>query len=120
MPRILHVEDDIDFTQITQALIDDIADYTEVHTLAEARVLLAQQQFDIVLLDLNLPDGSGLTLLDIIEQQHAQIIVFSGQEPDFIDNSHVSAVLTKAKTSDEQLLSTIKKIIDHTYNGAQI
>ncbi len=118
MPRILHVEDDTDFTQVTRVLLEEIADYTTAHTLAEARALLAQCQYDIVLLDLSLPDGSGLELLEAINQQQAQVIIFSGQEPDLIKQGHVSAVLTKSKTSDEQLLTTIKKIIDHA-NGEQ-
>ena len=33
------------------------------HTLAEAGALAARQPFDLLILDINLPDGSGLDLL---------------------------------------------------------
>lgn len=33
------------------------------HTLAEARRILSERTFDLLILDVNLPDGSGLTLL---------------------------------------------------------
>jgi CheY-like chemotaxis protein len=40
------------------------ADLTEAHDLGAARRAVADQDFHIVLLDIQLPDGSGLTLLE--------------------------------------------------------
>jgi two-component system KDP operon response regulator KdpE len=40
------------------------ADLTEAHDLGAARRAVAEQDFHIVLLDIQLPDGSGLTLLE--------------------------------------------------------
>lgn len=39
-----------------------------VRTLAEARAALAEEDFDLLILDVNLPDGSGLDLLAQIRQ----------------------------------------------------
>ena len=110
-PCLLHIEDDRDLAQITRTLVEGIADYTCALTLEDARLLLAKEQFDVILLDLYLPDGSGLELMDIIRQQTAQVIVFSGHELYTSDREGVSAVLTKGKTSNEQLLATIINII---------
>ena len=110
-PHILHVEDDVDIVQVTQALVEDMADYVATNNLADARQLLAKQTFDIVLLDLGLPDGSGLELLSHIPQPTTRIVIFSGQEPTGLLPQSVSAVLTKSKTSNESLLATLKAIM---------
>jgi len=111
-PRLLHVEDDSDITQVTQALVEDITEYTYAHSVATARSLLAEHTFDMVLLDLNLPDGSGLELIDMMNHPKTQVIIFSGEEPDNLQRHRVSAVLTKSKTTNESLLATIKTIIN--------
>lgn len=46
-----------------------------VENLAEARQQLKQQRFDICLTDLNLPDGSGLQLVQQIAEQHPDLPV---------------------------------------------
>lgn len=62
--RILLVEDD---TVLRKVLGDSLRDaghrVDETATLADTRTLWLVQPFDAVLLDLNLPDGSGLTAL---------------------------------------------------------
>jgi DNA-binding response OmpR family regulator len=62
--RILLVEDD---TVLRKVLGDSLRDaghrVDEAATLADTRALWHVQPFDAVLLDLNLPDGSGLTAL---------------------------------------------------------
>lgn len=110
-PQILHVEDDADIIQVTQTLVEDSADYVYANNLAQARMLLSQQRFDIVLLDLSLPDGSGLELLAQIPQPETRIVIFSGQEPIDVLPEAVSAILTKSKTSNESLLATLKAIM---------
>jgi len=58
-PRILHVEDDLDIVQLTQELVEGIAEFTHVVSKMDALKCLATQDFDLVILDLGLPDGSG-------------------------------------------------------------
>ncbi len=62
MHRILIVEDDRPLSRgIALALGEAL--FTHAGTLAEAETALADTPFDLVILDLNLPDGSGLDLL---------------------------------------------------------
>jgi DNA-binding NtrC family response regulator len=62
--RILIVEDD---PALRRALLDRVRSWDhaagEADSLAAARAALARRSYDIVLLDLQLPDGSGLHLL---------------------------------------------------------
>ena len=65
MKTILIVEDDRPLAQGIQMALSQ-ADRTIrlAHTLSEARARLAAEPFDLMVLDLNLPDGNGLTLLE--------------------------------------------------------
>lgn len=109
-PRILHVEDEPDIVQVTQILVEEIADYFYARSLEEAKHFLLGQSFDLVLMDLNLPDGSGLELLDVIDR-NTPVLVFSGQEADRQLSAQVHAALTKSKTSNEQLLAAIRQFV---------
>lgn len=109
---ILHVEDELDVIQITQMLVENIASYSYATTLAHARQLLTHQHFDLLLLDMTLPDGNGLELLPYVGAD-CQVLVFSGQETSHAVSKQVAAALTKSKTSNERLLATIKKLISH-------
>lgn len=49
-------------------------------TLAEGRAFLARSRADLLLLDLQLPDGSGMDLLDDIDlAAHGQIVIVTGK-----------------------------------------
>ena len=61
--RILHVEDDPDVVQVVAAVLEPVGDVVRVATLAEARAALERDAFDLVLLDLDLPDGWGTDLI---------------------------------------------------------
>jgi len=114
-PRILHVEDDPDVVQVIQTLLEEDAYYTYASSLAAARDELAQNHYDLLLLDLSLPDGSGLELLDAVNPD-TKVIVFSGQDPSSALKQHVTAALTKSTTSNNQLLDIIKRAINQERN----
>ena len=109
-PHILHVEDDPDIVQITQVLLEDVADFTHVPSLSEAREQLELRKFDLVILDLNLADGSGVELIDQLKS-HCPVVIFSAQEPSREISGQVTAALTKSTTRNDQLLETIKQLL---------
>lgn len=64
MPQILIVEDSPSLADACELWLAPLgAGMVRAATLAEARVAIAGQGFDVVLLDLRLPDGDGLALL---------------------------------------------------------
>jgi two-component system response regulator AtoC len=65
MPHALIVDDDTDGAAMMAALVaTETYTVATAHTLRDARRQIALQQPDIVLLDLQLPDGSGMGLFD--------------------------------------------------------
>jgi PAS domain S-box-containing protein len=113
-PRILHVEDDPDIRHIAAAIGQDFATFEFAGSLAEARAMLASGQFDLVLLDLRLPDGSGLDLIADIESRspRTSIVIFSVDEAQVAQGERVAAALLKGATSNEVLLETIRRVLE--------
>lgn len=62
--RLLVVEDDTLIADSLTRSLGPLGNTVEVFSrLSEARAALANGQFDLVVLDLGLPDGNGLSLL---------------------------------------------------------
>jgi two-component system, NtrC family, response regulator AtoC len=80
--RILIVDDEDKFrTVIAQKLLRRGYEVFESGTFADTLFLLKETLLDLVLLDLNLPDGDGLTLLPQIKelQPDIQVVMLTGQ-----------------------------------------
>lgn len=104
-PRVLHVEDDGDICEIVRLLLNEHADVDHASTISQARTALQRRHFDLILLDLELPDGSGLALLDDIsaESPVTPAVVFSATELDETARAGVHACFVKSRTSDQEL-----------------
>ncbi|NIR93268.1 MAG: response regulator, partial [Gammaproteobacteria bacterium] len=67
MTNVLLVDDDAGFTQATAKIIQLLQhDVTVAGSVAAARDCLQQQSFNLVLLDIMLPDGSGFEVLETL------------------------------------------------------
>ena len=76
MQKILLIEDDITLGNgIRLALQNPSLQITLCHTLAEGRHVLDRERFDLLILDINLPDGSGLDLLNEVRKTSAIPII---------------------------------------------
>ena len=111
--RILHVEDDTDVLRVVAAVLGRAAQVETATTLQEAGVKLGQSRFDLVIIDIGLPDGSGLALLDLIKgcRPRPPVLVFSAQDCDSHVAQEISTVLVKSRTTNRQLSNTIKTLI---------
>jgi DNA-binding response OmpR family regulator len=80
--RILHVEDDRDFQNYIGLILKDRGDITQVGTLEEASRIADREEFDLILLDLTLPDGSGMELIRQLETKEISppVVVFSAHD----------------------------------------
>lgn len=118
-PRVLQVEDDPDVFRVVQSIVGEVAHLDHASTLAEARQLLGRYRYDLVILDLGLPDGSGKDLLPLLNGASPPIpvMVFSASEMGLEGVKTVDNALVKARTSNEVLLATIKQLIGVPKNG---
>jgi two-component system, OmpR family, phosphate regulon response regulator PhoB len=79
---ILAIEDDWTVRTVLEHTLKSAGHDVDVAPgIGDARKLLADGHYDIVLLDLNLPDGNGLDLLRDIRRDHGSavpVLVLSG------------------------------------------
>ena len=110
-PHVLHVDDDRDILDVTRAALTSVAEVEGARSLAEARASLRARTPDLVILDLGLPDGSGLDLLPEIggEGLGVPVVVYSAQETDSQVLGQVEAVLTKSRTSLTDLVRIVRR-----------
>lgn len=74
--NILLVDDDIELCgMVSDFLTQNDFEVRTANTLAEAEIKFNEKQSKIVLLDLKLPDGSGMEFLNYLEKQNSQAIV---------------------------------------------
>ncbi len=112
-PTILHVEDDSDLRMIVGSILGEEADIRGAGTVAEARESLRHHRFDLVILDVGMPDGNGLDLLDEIKgaTPSTPVLIFSAQEWEYMAGEAISAALVKSRTTNEKLRRTIRDLI---------
>ncbi|MFC1586271.1 sigma-54-dependent transcriptional regulator [Fibrobacterota bacterium] len=103
-PNILIVEDDDSAVfGYTQALQEDGYSFKTASNLKEAEEALKEEQFDAVLLDLNLPDGKSIPLIGKIKQNSisSAIIVITG------DSEISTAVEAMKQGADNYLVKPV-------------
>ena len=86
MPHILVVDDDPEVRETMASLLRrHKMDYVAVGTLRETRQALEQNDFDVMLLDVRLPDGNGLDMLPEIRtlDEPPEVVILTGKgDPD--------------------------------------
>ncbi|TLY49160.1 MAG: sigma-54-dependent Fis family transcriptional regulator, partial [Gammaproteobacteria bacterium] len=80
MGNVLIVDDNADFQLVTGDLARLLrCEVTAATSLREARRIASTERFDLMMIDLQLPDGNGLDLLDEIDvAEHGQIAIVTG------------------------------------------
>jgi DNA-binding NtrC family response regulator len=106
MQTLLLVDDDPNFCSAARELLEMLDyDVTTADSVATARETLNNQQFDRVFLDLMLPDGSGLHVLDAIPKRQLkdiQVTIVTGHP----------ALKGMVKTADWSQVNYLIKPID--------
>lgn len=120
--RILAVEDSsADFRLLKEFLNEDHAldfELTQAQTIKFALDILALKRFDVVLLDLNLPDGTGLKNLERIYSSNtrAPVIVFTGLDDEKTGTGALKKgaqdYLVKGKIKSDSLIRSIRYAVE--------
>lgn len=112
--RILHVDDDLDILSVTESAFAGRAIVRPATSLHSARAALASETFDLVVLDLGLPDGPGLELLPELRNgvdEPVPVIIFSARDCEPGLGRLVDAVLTKSRTNLDDLVNTAERVL---------
>ncbi|MDB5980061.1 MAG: histidine kinase [Pseudomonas sp.] len=112
-PKVLHIEDDTDLRQVISHLGKDLADFIPASSLAEAQLLLSKMHFDLILLDLGLPDGNGLELLEELHLRHPglPVVVLSAQELSADQLELVEAAMAKSRTDAQHFVNLLRRLL---------
>ena len=112
--QILYVEDSTDFQFYIETMLKDVVDVISVSTVKEAREALAGVKFDLFLLDLVLPDGSGSRMSKDMKKTYPNtpIVILSAHDivTDFIDDADATFVKTTLDFDD--FVKKIKKLLN--------
>jgi DNA-binding response OmpR family regulator len=113
LPRVLHIEDDLDIANVISLSLSSSAEIVHVATLAEARKVLQSQRFDLAILDLVVPDGNTMEILPALtERTHPiPVIILSALETPPEIQKQVSASLIKSVVSEEKIIHIIQSLI---------
>ena len=110
-PRVLHIDADADAALVLATLLVPETQVTHVATLAAASEMLRREQFALVVIDPDLPDGDGGALLHSLHQQQtgARVLLYSARHPE----RHVAGggFLPKPWTSPRQLWRTVSDLL---------
>src|SRR5512133_516682 len=80
MPHVLLVDDDPEQLEwLTEFVKSEGFTVSKATSLRTARIQLAQMRPDVLLTDLQLPDGNGVELVDDLEQREAtEVVLITG------------------------------------------
>ncbi len=110
-PRVLHIDKDFDAALVLSTLLVPETRVTHASTLADAQDMLRHQGFALVVMDPDLPDGDGDSLLPLLYQQQgdARLLVYSARHPE--RHTAGSAFLPKPWTSPCQLWRAVSDLL---------
>lgn len=110
---VLHIEDDPEIVELLRQSLAGIAELVAASSLAEARLALAEERFDAVVLDIGLTDGHARELLPALDrlQPAPALYVFSGQQLDAEIAGRADLVLVKAQEGLVELVELITDLL---------
>ena len=116
-PVVLHVEDDPDLASVVAALLED-CEVVSTGSRAQARGLLATRHFDLILLDMQLPDGDGSELLANLPAPNTAtpVVIFSANEVGSEIAAQVQDALVKSRTSNAELVELLHRLMQGSSN----
>jgi len=107
---ILHIEDDPDLSNVLATALHGKYQIITATTLKKAETLLNARHFNMIILDIGMPDGSGLTLLDKLDPS-TKVIILSAQEQTKDVQDKVAATMVKSRISETKIIETILQLL---------
>lgn len=97
--RVLHVEDDPDFAEVTANFIEDSYDHMQVDTVYSGQAALehlVESRYDCVVADYDLQGMNGVELLESVRLEHEELpfILFTGKGGEEVASEAINAGVT--------------------------
>jgi len=113
-PHVLVVDDEADLRELVEITLSRMGiRSSSAATLAEARERLAERHFDLCITDMRLPDGNGISLVQHIQEHHAQlpvaVLTAFGNAQAAVESLKAGAFDFVSKPIDLQML---RKLVD--------
>lgn len=115
--KVLYIEDDQDLIHILNELLKGKAELVSANTLRDGMYRLDNEQYDLLLLDINLPDGSGLDIIPYKQNtmnKTTPVLIFSAFDTPLDLSKDIAGALVKSKTTNDDLVAIIQEIISKT------
>jgi DNA-binding response OmpR family regulator len=110
-PLILHVDDDPDVLALVARELGPMADMISADSLESAQRSLASHLVDLVVLDIELGDGSGLDLLPDLHDRNGNslpVIIFSVHATDAACSDQINSAISKLNSPLESLTRAVR------------
>lgn len=111
VPRVLHVDADLDTALMVATLLMPQSQLTHVHTLQAALRALGEQPYSLVVLDPELADGDGGAVFEALRRSGATTPVLLYVERHTAWSDQASAVLFKPWSSPRQLWDAASRLL---------
>ncbi|MGE3109403.1 MAG: ATP-binding protein [Phycisphaerales bacterium] len=115
--QVLLVEDDLLDARTVERCLRDSCRVTRAQSISEAQRRLSLEAFDVVLLDLSLPDGHGLALVNhmrTVARIRTPVVIITGHgeglSPSVMD-AMIGAYISKSELNQQRLLSAIHQAL---------
>lgn len=120
--RVLIIDDEPDIRELLEITLGRMQICTDsAASVASAKQLLAQNHYDLCLTDMHLPDGKGLELVELIQQQYPQlpvaVITAHGSIDTAIESMKAGAFDFISKPVD---LQTLRKLVNTAIESSQL
>ncbi|MEO8286751.1 MAG: PAS domain S-box protein [Chloroflexota bacterium] len=120
--RVLLVEDNPSFADLMEAILNE-GDYGNFYAvraarLSDARDLMKESEFDVVLLDLSLPDSTGINTLTLLHQENPNlpVVVLTGTQDENLAldalRNGAQDYLVKGQNDNEVLVRAIRYAVE--------
>jgi len=111
-PHVLHVDADETSALILATLLVPEIRVSRAPTMDAATTRLAADRFDLIIVDADLPDGDGQTLIDSFRGRgcHTPVLLYSARQPSLHHQAH--AYLPKPWTSPRQLWQSVCRLLE--------
>ena len=113
MLHLLHVDDDPDTLRLVASAFEDHFEVRSTPSVHEAEAALRRYQFDLVILDLSMTDGSGLDLVPAVRAScgDCPVILYTAYDVDPVAAGQVDAVRTKTREGLDDLVALGKRLL---------